>query len=191
MECGISWGRAIKDPRRASPPDLSRHVHHIAPERPSRHLANYRRSMQPDEKPLAHAIVVEYQLGHEEVIPIFRWQLLKSSQYRIALAMGGVFFIAGIIAAAVPGGSVRGGLVAAGIGLMYLAMYGWLLYLTPSRIGKKIAAEGGSRKIEFTDTDVRVSTALSDVTNRWAVYSEATEHGDMYLLKLESGRCTR
>ncbi len=145
--------------------------------------------MDSIREPPAAAIAVEFKLTREELVPVLRWRLLKNVQIRIGIVMGALFMLVGVIILAVPGGSAKGGGTTLAIGAFYAGLYVWVMMRGSIRAAKKTVEKAhGPTKLEFTDDAVHVHTELSDAVNRWAVYTETLQHGDMYLLRIGKGR---
>jgi hypothetical protein len=149
---------------------------------------SYFRRVDSVQEPPA-AISVEYTLTPDELIPVLRWQLLKSAQVRLQMGVVAVFGLVGIIILAAPKAPAAVGGVFLGVAVLYLALYLFLVRQIPVRVAKRaVAAARGPMKLEFTDDAVHVHTALSDAVNQWAVYSETVQHGDVYMLKIGKRR---
>jgi hypothetical protein len=133
-------------------------------------------------------LVVEYQLTYEEAIQFYRWQLAQSYKLRRGVALMGLVVIGGLGLLAFPGGPRLVGILVLGAALLELLLFSWIYFKVPEKTWRRLEADRGTNRYEFTDANVRVRTNKTDSVNLWSVYSETLEMKETYLLRVGKGR---
>jgi len=129
----------------------------------------------------------EHQLTREEVVPVVHWQQTRTWHIYILPVSGLCLVIAGALVLGADRSDTVAWTVMLTIGIVLLVIFAILVPLTPSRIWKRVEPQFEVRTLQVSEEGIRRVTVLSDGTMKWPMFSETSERGDMYLLKVAKG----
>ena len=136
----------------------------------------------PETAAAAAAVVVEFQLTEDDVVPGLRRQLLRGGRLRFLFALGVLLILVGALLALANDASV-GGLFGF-IGVFYVALICATVVLGPRRAWRRNPMLRGPQYMAFSPDGVYARSIAAESRSQWLMYVQMIETHRTYLLRL-------
>jgi hypothetical protein len=137
---------------------------------------------RPETAAAAAAVVVEFQLTEDEVVPGLRRQLIRSGRLRLVFAVGVFLILVGALLAGAQDASVGGFFVF--VGVFYIALISAAAILGPRRAWRRNPTLRGPQYIAFSADGIYARSTVAESRQQWRVYAAMIETERCYMLRL-------
>jgi hypothetical protein len=136
----------------------------------------------PDTFAGAAAVVVEFQLTEDEVVPGLRSQLLRNRRLRLLFAIGVLLTFLGVVSAVVI--DTFFGVVFGLIGVFYVALTATVVVVGPRRAWRRNPVLRGQQFIAFSPDGIYARSTVAESRLQWRVYAGMIETERCYMMRL-------
>jgi hypothetical protein len=133
------------------------------------------------------AVVVQYQLTSDDVIPALRRELLRNNRMRLTFVCGVVLIVCGAALVLDPGTRSFGGFCLY-VALFYVVLIGTALGLGPRRAWRRNPVLRGPQYMAFFADGIYARSTVSEARSRWSLYGGLIETNRCYMLRLATRR---
>jgi hypothetical protein len=130
----------------------------------------------------AAAVVVEFQLTEDEVVPGLRSQLLRNKRIRLLSVVGVVLALLGVVSAFAI--DIFIGVVFGLVGVLYVALAATAVVVGPRRSWRRNPVLRGPQFIAFSPDGIYARSTVAESRYQWRVYAEMIETDRCYMMRL-------
>lgn len=130
----------------------------------------------------AAAVVVEFQLTENEVVPGLRRQLLRNRRLRLLFVIGVVLMLLGALS--VVAVDMFFGVVSGLVGLIYVVLPAMVVVVGPRRAWQRNPVLRAPQFIAFSPDGIYARSNVAESRLQWRVYAEMIETDRCYMLRL-------